>query len=194
MTTPTPPQFDAGTAAGSRLLGTNALQQVVDRLTSAIDKLASVTQSMANSGGSSGPGGTTTRYHSTGQTFTAGSFPRMTPAAMGFSGGASYATQPGQTVNNPGGTLQSAGGQLAQGMNQMVSGPPGSQYGQQITMNQYASMSSLGFGPGANLGQGFRAMYAQAFGSYNRNLNAIATNAPDAAKFVKRQYRQGWDL
>lgn len=179
MTTPSPPDFGADSAAGSRLLGTNALQSVVDKLTAAVDKLAAVTQSMANSGPSGGSG-TTTRYHSTGQTFTSGSFPRMTPAAMGFSGGASYATQPGQTANNPAGTLQAAGGQMAQGFGQMMTQAP--QYGNQITMNQYAAMSTLGMGPGVSLKQGFSAMYAQAFGSYNRNLNAVANNPADAAQ------------
>lgn len=176
MTTPQPPQFGADTA-GSRLLGVNALQGVVDKLTQAVDKMASVAQSMSTSG----PGGSTTTFHSTGQTFTAGSFPKMTPAAAGFSGGASYATQPGQTMNNPAQTLNQMASNIgSNAMSALV--PSGSKYSSQILMNQYASMSSLGFGPGVNLGQGFSAMYRQAFGSYNANANVIAFGAADAAQ------------
>jgi cell wall-associated NlpC family hydrolase len=179
MTTPNQPQFDAGTASGSRLLGVNALQQVVDRLASTVDKLASVTQSLANSGGSGGSR-TTTSYHSTGQTFTSGSFPKMAPAAASF-GGASYATQPGQTVNNPAGTLQSAGQAMGNSAGSLFTSS-GPQYSTQVMMNQYAAMSSLGMRPGTNLGQGFRAMYSQAFGYYNSNANVVALSAADAAQ------------
>src|SRR5579872_4900104 len=114
MTTPQP-DFDASTA-GSRLLGTNGLQAVVDQLTKAVDKLASVASQMS----SAGPGGTSTStFGSTGQTFTSGSFPRMTSVFAAFQGSgagspANYATTPtggngngqggwGQAMNNPAG-------------------------------------------------------------------------------------------
>lgn len=177
MTTPGPPEFSADTA-GSRLLGVNQLQSVVDKLSTAVDKMASVAASQSQSG----TNGTSTSYHRTGQTFTTGRFPRMSPASSSFSG-SSYATTPmggGGATGNPAGTLQqgmqSAGG-MAQGM---MSG--GSGYSNQIMMNQYAAMSSLGMAPGTNLQSGFRSMYNQAFGNYSQGLNAIATNPLDAAQ------------
>ena len=180
MTTPTPPEFGADSAAGSRLLGTNGLQAVVDRLTTAVDKLASVAQSL----GSPGPSGTSTStFRNTGQTFTSGSFPKMASVASAFSGSASYATQPtggpGGPGSNPSGTLQSAAGQMAQGAAQVMGQSP--QFSNQILMNQFASMSTLGMGPG-NVGSQQRQMYQMAFGSYNGNLNALAANPADAAQ------------
>ena len=181
MTTPSGSEFSANSAAGSRLLGTNALQSVVDKLTTAVDKLASVASSMA----SSGPGGTTTSsFGSTGQTFTSGSFPRMAPAAAAFGGGGTrYATSggPAGPGGNPAASLPAAGSaMLSTGMAGLT--PSGSQFGNMITMNQYAAMSTLGMGPGANMAQGMRAMYNQAFGSYGSGLNAVALNAADAAQ------------
>jgi cell wall-associated NlpC family hydrolase len=184
MTTPSQPDFSAGSAAGSRLIGLNDLQNVVDRLSSAVDKLASVAQSIASPGLS---GTTTASFRNTGQTFTYGSFPRMASAAASFAGGggAQYATQPGGmgggAMNNPAGTLQSAGQQMGQTAQAAIY-PSGAKFSNQITMNQYASMSMLGAGPGVSLKQGFSAMYRQAFGNYNSNLNAIANNPADAAQ------------
>ena len=103
---------------------------------------------------------------------------------------ANYATTPSGGQGNgrgscsrheqPAGTLGQAG--LIRDMAQRAMTPSGTQFSNQITMNQYAAMSSLGMSPGTNLGQGFSAMYSQAFGRYGQNLNALATNPADAAQ------------
>lgn len=67
-------EFDAG---GGRLLGTNDLQQTVDRFTSAVNTLTSTVNSMAQDAG----GGMTRRpaasSQAEGATFTNGTFPSM---------------------------------------------------------------------------------------------------------------------
>ena len=182
MTTPTPPPFSADTAGGSRLIGVNALQDVVNKLTDAVGKLANAATALASQNAN---GTTTTSFG--GQTFTAGSFPKMMSAAPANGGPGGYA---GSNVTVPapmgGGANGMSPGQMAQSMAQsMFSGATGGGAGglsNQLTMNQYAAMSSLGFAPGTNLGQGFAAMYSQAFGMYGKNLNAIAQNPADAAQ------------
>ena len=186
MTTPSQPEFGADSASGSRLVGSNDLQQAINALTTAVKANTAALQAS----GSNRPGGTAIPFGSTGQTFTSGSFPKMSPASAGFGGGRSNATTGGGgggtpgtfsgAMNNPAGTLQAAGGAALQGAGQMMTQAP--QYANQITMNQYAAMSTLGMGGGTNLKQGFSAMYRQAFGNYNSNLNAIATNPADAAQ------------
>lgn len=190
MTTPQG-GFDASSAGGSRILGgVNSLQEAIDKLTSAVgSNTQAIQQAAANA-----PGGSAMPVGSTGQTVTYGRFPRMSPANAGFQAGtpANYATTPtggqgngaggwGQTMNNPAGTLGAAGGQFGSTAQAAVY-PGGAKFSNQITMNQYAAMSTLGMQPGTNLGQGMRAMYNQAFGSYNSNLNAIAQNPADAAQ------------
>jgi cell wall-associated NlpC family hydrolase len=176
MTTPSQP------GSGSRLLGTNDLQSAIDRFSTAVDKLSTVAAQM----GSTSPGGTTTTaFGSTGQSFTRGSFPRMTSAASYFNGAMNATTggpggPPSGGTNNPATTLPAAMGSLGSQFSAMA--PSGSQFSTQITMNQYAAMSMLGMSPGTNVGAGMKAMYNQAFGSYGSNLNAIATSPADAAQ------------
>lgn len=186
MTTPQPSEFDS--AAGSRMLGTNGLQEAINNLTSAV---RTNTDAIKQSSGSA-PGGTATPVGTTGQSITYGSFPRMSPAASLFQGSgagsaANYATTPtGGQGNGQGGwgnpqsTLQSAGSSLMSGVQGMFS-PGGSSFSNRITMNQFASMSTLGMGPGS-VGAQQQAMYQQAFGRYGQNLNAIALNSTDAAQ------------
>lgn len=177
MTTPTPPEFGADSASGSRLIGANDLQQAINNLAAAVKANTAAYQS----GSSNRPGGLPVPFGSSGQTFTSGRFPRMAPASAGFGGGsgASYATQPGPGGGGPASTLQQAGGQLAAGMGQVMTQAP--QFSNQITMNQFASMSTLGMGRG-NVGSQQQQMYRMAFGSYNSNLNALANNPADAAQ------------
>ena len=149
MTTPSP-DF-GGTAAGSRLLGGNDLQSALDNLTTAVKSLTAAVQASS----SKSPGGTSVPFGSTGQTFTSGSFPKMTSAAMAFGGGgANYATGPGGgsgATGNPASTTQSAMGSLGDMATSAMTG--GSQFSNQILMNQMASQSTLMMGPG-NVGQG----------------------------------------
>ena len=173
MTTPSP-EFGADSGSGSRLVGANELQQAINSLTTAVKAQTSALQAA----GSNRPGGTPVPFGNTGQTFTAGSFPRMTPASAGFGGG-SNVTAPGGQAGGPASTLQAAGGQMASAAGQMMTQAP--QYSNQITMNQFASMSTLGMGRG-NVGQQQQQMYRMAFGNYNSNLNALANNPADAAQ------------
>jgi cell wall-associated NlpC family hydrolase len=179
MTTPSPSEFGSDSAAGSRLLGINQLQQAIDALTTAV---GSNTQALQQSG-SNRPGGTSVPYGNTGQSFTSGTFPKMMAGLFGGSGsggGQSNATQGGGSGNGPAGTLQAAGSQGMSTFGQMITSSP--QFSNQILMNQYASMSTLGMAPGTNVAKGMRAMYNQAFGNYNSNQNAIANNPADAAQ------------
>src|SRR6185437_4942028 len=179
MTTPGPPEFSADSAGGSRLLGANGLQTALDALTAAVNQNTRAIQGSS----SSSPGGTTTPFGSTAQSFTRGTFPKMASGFFGGSsgGGSNNATAPGgQAGSNPAATLQQAGANTMATFGQMATSAP--QFGNQITMNQYAAMSTLGMAPGTNLGKGMQAMYGQAFGNYNKNLNALATNPADAAQ------------
>ena len=178
MTTPSP---DFGSAsAGSRLLGANDLQAHIDSLTAAVQANTKAVQGAA----SGSPGGSSTPFGSTGQSFTFGSFPKMNSAAPSNSGpggyGGSNVTAPSPMGGGPASTLQSAAGSLGTMAGSAMAS--GSQFSSQITMNQYAAMSTLGMRPGTSLSQGFKAMYTQAFGNYNSNLNAIASNPADAAQ------------
>ena len=182
MTTPSP-DF-GGTAAGSRLLGGNDLQSALDNLTTAVKGLTSAVQASS----SSSPGGTSVPFGSTGQSFTRGSFPSMMSMAPSNSGPGGYSgsnvTAPspmgGGAATNPAGTTQSAMGTL--GSMASASLTSASQFGNQITMNQYAASSMSGMAPGIGMQQGMSAMYNQAFGSYGKNVNAIALNPADAAQ------------
>lgn len=180
MTTPAPPEFSADSAAGSRLLGANVLQQALDNLTSAVNQNTKAVQGAA----SRSPGGTSTPFGSTGQTFTSGSFPKMASVASAFGGGGrgNNATQSGGSGgpgSDPAGTLQAAGSSTMATFGQMITSAP--QFSNQIMMNQFASMSTLGMGRG-NVGKQQQSMYRMAFGSYNSNLNALASNPADAAQ------------
>lgn len=180
MTTPTPSEFGADSGSGSRLMGSNELQQAINNLTAAVKAQTSALQAA----GSNRPGGSPIPFGSTGQTFTSGSFPKMAPAASSFGGGGGQANATtsggmGGTGSNPSGTLGAMGGQMMSGVGQMMTQAP--QFSNQITMNQFASMSTLGMGRG-NVSKQQQQMYRMAFGNYNSNLNALATNPADAAQ------------
>ena len=187
MTTPSPQDF-GGTAAGSRLLGANDLQAALDSLTTAV-KAANTSAVQASS--SQSPGGTPAPFGSTGQSFTFGSFPKMSSAAPSNSGPGGYSgsnvTAPsplggghGQPGRHP--SSQQRAARQAWPATAMAGG---SQFSTQILMNQMASQSTLGMGPG-NVGQQAAADVQQAFGTYGHpaGLNAIALNPADAGPDV----------
>ncbi len=189
MTTPTPPGFNTASSSGSRILGGNDLQTAIDNLTQAVQANTSAVQQSAGAS----PGGQSVPIGNTGQTSTFGSFPAMASVASHFSSGipANYATTPtggqgngqggwGQATTNPAGTTQSAVGSMGSMATSTLASA--GQFGNQITMNQYAAMSMLGMSPGTSMGAGMSAMYSQAFGSYGKNVNAIAMNPADAAQ------------
>jgi cell wall-associated NlpC family hydrolase len=168
----TPPQPSGGLIPGAgTLTGTNQLQSSVDSLTTAVNNLSTRIGSL-NMGG-----GTTGMQQGGGGAGGTRPFPRPynpfnnNPNAPGIGGGGQGGSA---NVRTP--TPFGAAG-IAAVASSLTSFGQG-QMQQQLTLNQYATISQLGMNSSSN--GGYNTMMRQAVGMNGQNLNMIASSPMDA--------------
>lgn len=170
MSTPQQPSSGLIPGAGT-LTGTNQLQSSVDSLTTAVNNLSTRMGSL-NMGG-----GGTNGMQQGGGTNSTRQFPRPynpfnnNPNAPGIGGGGQGGSA---NVRQP--TPFGAAG-IAAVASSLTSFGQG-QMQQQLTLNQYATISQLGMNSSSN--GGYNAMMRQAVGMNGQNLNMIASSPMDA--------------
>ena len=208
MTTPNPPGGSQASASGGTLLGTNALQGVIDKFSNAVNKLDTFVGSLANTptglARNSGGNGSSAQ-----QQPAYGSFPSMQnpfsamikpvygPNAQGQMQptGAykfTYAgqQQPGQSYPNGGGSAPGGGGG-AFGLPTTLGGAASSVYGAvkgfgssmlpvQAAMSNYVQMGTLAAPNGMSNLTASNILRGMAFGNGSSTMNAIANNPADA--------------
>lgn len=168
-----------GGASGT-LGGTNSLQQSIDQLSNQINRLTTVV-----SMGGGGPGQQQGYANQQARGFPGVVNPfNNNPNQPGIGGGGAGGAGNVAAIN----TFGSLGAGVA-GIVGSFAGYGAQQLPQQLTMNAYATISSLGLNnPNAGIGP----LYRQAFGYGNRNLNALASSPQDAAQMYQiLQYTGG---